>query len=257
MTRIAVMVKQVPDTSLIEIDENGNLRRDGVPSMLDPFSFFALKMAVKLKNEIGGTVTAVTMGPMQAKDALMRCLEYGADDAVLLNDKDFAGSDTWATARVLSEFVKKESGFDYIFCGMQATDGDTGQVPAEISVLLDAELISYATELSINDGVEIEQNYDGDIRKVKAHVPAVISVSRGALITEGLPSIDDYICARTKTITVRNRIFVGLGAYSAGSKGSFTTVIRSASPMPVKKKTKVFDGSDPTSAAKELLEVLK
>ena len=82
--RIAVMIKQVPDSKLIEIDENGNLRRDGVPAMIDPFGFYALRFGVRMKKVLGGTVTAITMGPNQAVEALRRCLEYGADDAVFV-----------------------------------------------------------------------------------------------------------------------------------------------------------------------------
>ena len=139
--KIAVMIKQVPDSKLIEIDENGNLRRDGVPAMVDPFGFFGLRFALRMREIIGGTITVITMGPNQATEALKRCLEYGADDAVLLSDRAFAGSDTFATSRTLAQSLI-DGDYDYVVCGMQATDGDTGQVPAEMSVMMGYQLVS-------------------------------------------------------------------------------------------------------------------
>ena len=253
--KILVMIKQVPDISLIEIDNNGILQRNGVPAILDPFSLFALKMAVNIKKQIGGVITAITMGPLQARDALVTCLEYGADDAFLLNDKDFAGSDTWATAKVLSTFVKNEMKFDLIFCGMQATDGDTAQVPAELSVLLNTELASYVDNFKVDgEKLLVSQNYDREIRWIEIRTPAVISVSGGVPLNEGLPSIEDYINARKKSIQTRNRIELGLGAFSAGIRGSHTRVISSMTPILSRKKN-IVDGTDPNAAAKYIISL--
>lgn len=253
--KILVMIKQVPDVSLIEIDENGILQRNGVPAILDPFSLFALKMAVDIKKKIGGMITAITMGPLQAKEALVTCLEYGADNAFLLNDKDFAGSDTWATAKVLSTFVKNEMEFDLIFCGMQAIDGDTAQVPAELSVLLNSELASYVNNFKMDGNkLLVSQNYDRETRWIEIKSPAVISVSGGTPLNEGLPSIEDYINARKKSIQTRNRIDLGLGAFSAGINGSHTKVISSMSPI-LSKKRNIVDGTDPNAAAKYILSL--
>ena len=99
--RVIVLVKQVPDPNLVTISENGHLQRENVPSMTDPFGMMALQHALRLKRELGAHVTAVSMGPMHAEEMLRRCLEYGADEAVLLSDKAFAGADTLATARTL------------------------------------------------------------------------------------------------------------------------------------------------------------
>ena len=104
--RLLVAVKQVPDTTLIDVDENGNLKREGVPSILDPYSEHALETALGLRKE-GDTITVVTMGPPQAESALRRCLELGADEAFLLSDRAFAGADVHATARTLSAFPQR------------------------------------------------------------------------------------------------------------------------------------------------------
>ena len=252
--KIAVMIKQVPDSKLIEIDENGNLRRDGVPAMVDPFGFFGLEFAVKMKKELGGTITVVTMGPNQAVEALQRCLEYGADDAVLLSDRAFAGSDTYATSRTLAQSVS-DGDYDYVVCGMQATDGDTGQVPAEISAMLGYGLVSYATDLEIVDGrLIIKQNYGDLIRKVVAPKGTVISVSREIQDRKQFPTIRDRLDSKNKTIITKDRVALNLGVFSTGMKGSFTKVVRTATPIPVKKRTITVDGSDPDVGAEELLK---
>ena len=254
--RIAVLIKQVPDSKLIEIDENGNLRRDGVPSMVDPFGFFALRFAVGMKEALEGTVTAVTMGPSQASEALRRCLQYGADDAVLLCDRAFAGSDTYATSNVLAHFLSQD--YDYILCGMQATDGDTGQVPAELSVMLNYELISYASGFETgDDGIAVTQRYDGYVRRVLAHRHSVISVCSEIPHSRPFPSITDYLESEGRPITVEDRISLNLGAYSAGMKGSHTKVVHTSSPMPVKKDRIIIDGTDPAAAAEALLKEVR
>ena len=248
------MVKQVPDSKLIEIDENGNLRRDGVPAMVDPFGFFGLRFAVRMKELLGGTLTVITMGPNQAVEALTRCLEYGADDAVLLSDRAFAGSDTFATSRTLAQSIM-DGGYDYVICGMQATDGDTGQVPAELSVMLCFDLISYASDFDMaDDRLIITQNYGDLVRKVVAPKGTVISVSRERPGERPFPSIREHIEAKEKPIDVKDRVSINLGAFSTGMKGSFTKVVRTATPMPVRKQSEMIDGSDPQKGAEELLK---
>ena len=251
------MIKQVPDSKLIEIDENGNLRRDGVPAMVDPFGFFALRFAVRMKELLGGTITVITMGPNQAIEALRRCLEYGADDAVLLSDRAFAGSDTFATSKTLAHSIINDD-YDYVVCGMQATDGDTGQVPAEISVMLGYRLVSYASDLEIVDGrLVIKQNYGDSVRRVSVEKGTVISVSREIAGGRPFPSIREHIDAKDKPVVIMDRVALNLGAYSTGMKGSFTKVVKTATPMPVKKKSTMIDSSDPEIGADELLKEVK
>ena len=252
--RIAVMIKQVPDSKLIEIDENGNLRRDGVPARVDPFGFFGLRFAVKMKELLGGTITVITMGPNQAVEALKRCLEYGADDAVLLSDRAFAGADTFASSRTLAQSIINDD-YDYVICGMQATDGDTGQVPAEMSVMLGYQLISYATDFELKDDrLIIKQSYGDSVRKVIAPRHSVISVSREIPGGRPFPSIRDRLDAKDKTIVTKDRVALNLGVFSTGMKGSFTKVVRTATPMPVKKESIRIDCSDPDKGAEELLK---
>ena len=124
-----VCIKQVPDTTDVKIDPKTNtLMREGVAAIVNPFDMYAIEEALRLREKHGGTVTVITMGPPQAEAALREALGYGADAAVLLSDKAFAGADTWATALTLARAIEKLGNADLIFCGKQAIDGDTAQV---------------------------------------------------------------------------------------------------------------------------------
>lgn len=168
---ILVCVKQVPDTTEIKIDPVTNtLIRAGVPSIVNPFDAYALEVAVRLKESVGGKVTVVSMGPEQAKNALKECLAVGADQAYLVSGREFGGSDTLATSYVLSCAVraleeKEGAPFDLIFCGKQAIDGDTGQVGPELAEHLDCAQITYASDAVLEDGKlkvkrESDEGYD-------------------------------------------------------------------------------------------------
>jgi len=108
--------------------ETNTLVRSGVQSIVNPFDMYAIEEAIRLKEKFGGAVTVVTMGPPQAEEALREAISLGADEAVLVSDRAFAGSDTWATSYTLSRTIQKIGKFDIIICGKQAIDGDTAQV---------------------------------------------------------------------------------------------------------------------------------
>ena len=121
-----VCIKQVPDTTEIRIDpETNTLIREGVESIINPFDLYAIEEAVKLKERFGGKVTAISMGPPQVEKALRDAVALGVDEIILLSDRKFAGADSWATSRTLSEAIKKIGEYDLIFFGQQAIDGDT------------------------------------------------------------------------------------------------------------------------------------
>ena len=136
--RIVVAVKQVPDTAEVRIDEErGTLIRDGVPSILNPFDAYALEEAFRWRDELGGTVIVVTMGPPQAEAILREAVSMGADEAVLLSDRAFAGADTWATSHTLAKAIDKIGEVDIVMTGKQAIDGDTAQTGPGIAASLD------------------------------------------------------------------------------------------------------------------------
>ena len=145
---IIVLVKQVPDTSEVKINrETNTLVREGVPSIINPFDMFAIEEALRLREKHGGKVTAVTMGPPQAAEALREAVSYGVDEVVLLSDRAFAGADTWATSYAISQGVRKIGAYDLIIAGKQAIDGDTAQVGPETADMLGIPFIAYVRKI--------------------------------------------------------------------------------------------------------------
>ena len=145
---IFVCIKQVPDAKSVRLDpETKTLKREGVQSMVNPFDMYAVEAALRLKDEFGGTVTALTMGPPQAEEALRQVVEYGVDRVALLSDRAFAGADTWATGYTLARGVEKLGRFDLIVCGKQAVDGDTAQVGPGLAERLDLPYVCFVRRL--------------------------------------------------------------------------------------------------------------
>lgn len=253
--RFLVCVKQVPDTTLIDVDEDGNLLRAGVPSILDPYSEHALETAMNLRQD-GDRVIVVTMGPPQAVSALRRCLEIGADEAFLLTDRAFAGADVHATSRTLTAFIERFGDCpDLILMGKQAADGDTAQVPSEVAEMLGRDQFCYAVSVSReDDGFKVTQDYGDELRTCRAKVGSVISVSEGDL-NRRLPSIRRFLEASDIPITELDRVGLGLGAFSVGMKGSRTRIVHSEN-VRRERRCEVFDGSDPSVAASRIKEVL-
>ena len=149
--RIIVCIKQVPEVADIRFDpETKTIIREGVPSVVNPFDRRALAEAIRLREKFGGEVVVVTMGPRQARDALVECLGAGADRALHLLDRAFAGSDTLATARTLALALAREK-FDLILCGKYSVDAETGQVGPELAEILDIPHVTGATKLEISE----------------------------------------------------------------------------------------------------------
>ena len=146
--KIIVCVKQVPDAKDVRLDPKTNtLSREGVQAIMNPYDRHALEEAVRLKEQYGGTVTVVSMGPPQAEEMLREAVSCGADEAVLVSDRAFAGADTWATTYTLSQAIKKIDDFDLILCGKQAIDGDTAQVGPGLAERLDIPFVAYVRKI--------------------------------------------------------------------------------------------------------------
>ena len=148
--KIIVCIKQVPNTTEIKIDPVTNtLKRDGVPSIINPDDKAAVEAALQLKEQCGATVTILTMGPPQAEKALREALAMGADEAYLLTDRAFGGSDTLATSTIIAAAIQK-LGCDLVLCGRQAIDGDTAQVGPQIAEHMGIPQITYANGIAYN-----------------------------------------------------------------------------------------------------------
>ena len=170
---ILVCIKQVPDTTEIRMDPKTNtLIRAGVPSTVNPFDKYALEAAVQLREALGGTVTAMTMGPAQAAQALRECYALGADRMVLVSDRCFGGADTYATSYTLAQAVRALGGFDLILCGRQAIDGDTAQVGPMLAEHLGLPQLTCACAITIEDGaIRIRQEGERAYRVLRAPLP--------------------------------------------------------------------------------------
>ncbi len=180
-----VLVKQVPDTANITgnvMQEDGTVNRAKLPAILNHEDRIALEIALRLKDQYGGTISVVTMGPPRASDILRECLYMGADHAYLISDRKFAGADTLATSYVLSEAIKKIGNYDIIFAGRQAIDGDTAQVGPQTAEKLQIPQITYLEEiLSIKEKtITAKKKIEGGYEIVQSTLPALVTVLKDA-----------------------------------------------------------------------------
>jgi electron transfer flavoprotein beta subunit len=174
---IIVLVKQVPDTTEIKIDKETNtLIRAGVQSIVNPNDLAGVEEALKLKARYGGTVSVVTMGPMQAESMLIELYARGVDHCYLLSDRAFAGSDTWATSHILSSFLKTLN-YDLIIAGYQAIDGDTAQVGPQVAEFLNIPQVTYLSEIvSVGEhDMVVKKRTDSEILTLAVELPALVT----------------------------------------------------------------------------------
>lgn len=177
---IVVCVKQVPDTTEIKIDPVKNtLIRTGVPSILNPFDRNALETALQLKDTYGATITVITMGPPQAKAVLRETLSMGADQAYLVTDRAFGGSDTYATSYILSSAIKHLGPFDLVLGGKQAIDGDTGQTAPSIAEHLGMTRLTYILDLKIDgEKVVARRQVEEGIEIIETKLPVLCTATK-------------------------------------------------------------------------------
>ncbi len=259
--KILICVKQVPEITDVTINpETGTLMREGVDSILNPFCEYAVEMGLDLKRRYSDIETvAISMGPPQARTALMRCLEMGIDRAILLADMKFAGSDTWATALTLAETIKTlEGDFDLMLVGKQAIDGDTAQVGPELSEILGIPQIMYAVGVELignKKKVRVKREIETGNEIVEVKLPGLISISKGPMI-RSVSSFKEILDARKKELRVVTACELNINENEVGLKGSFTQVVKIFPPK-LKKTGMLIDGSEPQGAAKKLIEFLK
>lgn len=252
--KIIVCIKQVPDTTDIKWTENNTLQRDGVESILNPYDLYAIDEAVKIKKTVPETeITALTMGPNQAEEILKKAIALGCDKGILLSDKKFAGADTYATAKTLSQAIKtKLSNFDLILCGQFAIDGDTAQTGPSIAAQLNIPQVTFVKELDRCDGKSIyatRQLEDG-LEIVKTEFPALICVLKGEK-EPPRPTINGIILANKTPIKKLAIDDIKLSAEDAGLKGSPTYVSKAFRPEHNREKCKF--AKEPTL----LLEIIR
>ncbi len=256
---IIVCIKQVPDTADVRINpETNTLVREGVPSIVNPYDLNALEAGLQTKDKTGGKVIVLTMGPPQAESALREAISMGADEAVLLSDRAFAGSDTLATAYTLASAIKK-IGADIVFCGKQAIDGDTAQVGPEAAEFMNIPHIAYVKKIEEvkDDYIRVQRLMDEGYDVVESTIPVLLTVVK-ELNEPRLPSLRGKMAAKKAEIKKMGQADIGVDENSLGLKGSPTQVKNIFAPK-VKSDRKMFEGSseDQTNALIEELKKIK
>jgi electron transfer flavoprotein beta subunit len=225
--KIALCVKQVPDTTDIRWTEQNTIQREGVESVINPCDRYALEFALKLKKEtLNSSITVFTMGPAQASEILRYTLALGCDDAVLISDKKFSGADTLATGRTISSAIKKFlPDFDLIICGQFASDGDTAQTGPNIAGFLDIPQVTYVKDYMENDekSLVLSRVLEDKKEVVKVQFPALVCVLEQGF-EPSRPRINGIINASQKEIKVLTLSDIGLAVDEVGIKGSPTYV---------------------------------
>lgn len=232
--KIAVCIKQVPETTEVKINPNSNtLVREGVSSITNPFDEFAIEEGLLTREKLGGEVHVITMGPPQAMEALKDALARGSDKAYLLSDRAFAGADTLATAYTLSKMIEKIGGVDLVICGKQAIDGDTAQVGPGIATRLGIPQLTYVSKVrEIDEGrkrIVVERLLENGREVVESSLPVLITVVKD-INEPRLPSllgIRKAAKAQIPTLTAKD---IGVDENKIGLKGSPTWVTKVFTP---------------------------
>ncbi|MFP4001723.1 MAG: electron transfer flavoprotein subunit beta/FixA family protein [Thermoplasmata archaeon] len=259
--KFVVLVKQVPDTTEVEVDEEtGTIIRDGVPSTLNSFDEFALNLAVGLKEDIEEEVEiiALTMGPPQAEEALNKCKAIGADKAVLLTDKEFAGADTWATAVTLSRALKNIGDYDLIFAGQEASDGNTAQVGPEVAAHQGIPQLTYVSEIEEfipeEENIICKKETDEGHVKIKSNIPVLLACMPKPGFEPKIPNVREIMKAKKKPTEEWGLEELSGDREDYGLDGSESVVIETYSPPPKGEGIKVDD--EPEVAVDKLIDFL-
>jgi electron transfer flavoprotein beta subunit len=262
LLHVVVCIKQVPDSREIRIDPKTNtLIRQGVPAIVNYFDLHGLEEALRIKDEHGARVTVVTMGPPSADKALKQCIAMGADEAVLVSDRAFAGADTLATSYVLALAIQKIEDtwgpVDMVFCGKQTLDGDTGQVGPGVACRLDIEQLTYVEKLEALDlmsrEVIVHRHLEDGVERVRARLPVLIT-ALAELNRPRRASLPGVLrAARYQPIVWTTNDFPNLDRSKIGLRGSPTIVAKTWVPEPKRVDTEFISGDDPQAVAEELV----
>ena len=237
---IVVCIKQVPDSAQIRVHPVTNtIMRQGVPAIVNPYDLFSLEEALRLKDVHGGRVTVLSMGPPQAEGALRKCISFGADDAILVTDRAFAGADTLATSFALAAAIRKidqDMRVDMVFAGKQTIDGDTAQVGPGVAKRLGMQLLTYVSTV---DQVDLEQRTilarrraEGGVQLLTTGLPCLVTMLEGTNEMR-FATMENMFRAARYPLKIWSREAAGIEDISKiGLKGSPTLVSKVFAPQP-------------------------
>lgn len=264
--KIIVPIKQVPETKAVKMDEKtGTVIREGVESIINPLDLYAIETAIQLKESRKNSddeIVAITMGPPKAIDAVKEAVAMGCDSAVMISDKAFAGSDTWATSYVLAEAIKRIGDYSLVICGERATDGDTGQVGPGIAAFLGLPVTSYVNKVNgfgDNDSIcDIHRLIEDGSECLKMELPGVLTVVK-EVGEPRLPTLRGKLRAKKCEIPTWNCEFLGIDIAKVGLKGSPTRVVKIFRPKVARECEKITaaDEDEANTASNRLVEFLQ
>lgn len=255
--KILVCMKQVPAGTKVDIDpETGAMKRLSGETRTNPYDLFALEAALQLREKVGGSVTVLTMGPPQAEEMMRDAYTMGADDAVILSDRKFAGADVLATSYALSQGITAIGDIDLIICGKQTTDGDTAQVGPAIAEHLGIPHAAWVSEIvdADSESIQVKQDLVSVSQTSKIPYPCLITVDKDMCV----PRLPSYLLQKqskdrpVKSMTFEDMADQNLSKY--GLVGSPTAVEKMFAPPEVEKQV-YFDG-DAKEKTKQLFDVL-
>ncbi len=251
--RIVVPIKQVPETGAVKMDEaTGTMVREGVEAIVNPLDLYGLELAFRLREEGGEVVevVALSMGPPAADAAIREAIAMGCDRGVLISDKAFAGSDTWATSYVLAAAIGKLTPFDLVICGERATDGDTGQVGPGIAAFLDLPVVTYVSKLrGLDDGkIVVERLVETGHEVLEAQTPAVITVVK-EIGDPRLPTLRGKQKAKAADVPVWGPGDLNVDSDKLGLAGSPTRVVKIFRPTVARECEKLIANDEESTAA--------
>ncbi|MEN6364878.1 MAG: electron transfer flavoprotein subunit beta/FixA family protein [Rectinema sp.] len=249
--KIVVCIKQVPGTTDAKIDpETKRIVREGISAVTNPFDVYAVEEAVRIKEKLGGEVVALSMGPPRADMVLREALSVGADSGILLSDRAFGGSDTWATGYALANAIKKIGGVDLVLCGKQAVDGDTAQVGPGIAAQLDWPQATYAMAITdiTDSGFVVKRMHEDGWDLCGIDFPAVVTVVKD-INQPRVPTLRGRLAAQKVQIPVWTAADIGAEPGKIGLDGSPTRVVKTAPPPMRHKDSLKVEGTAAECAA--------
>ena len=259
--RIIVPIKQVPETNAVKMDEeSGTMIREGVEAIINPLDLYSIEIAIRLRHQHSGEVVAISMGPPKAITALKEAIAMGCDSAVLISDKAFAGSDTWATSYVLAAAIRRIGSCDLIVCGERATDGDTGQVGPGIASFLELPVASYVGKVDeVSDGTcRLHRLVENGYEVLDVQLPAVLTVVK-EVADPRLPTLRGKQKAKTAEIPTWGAGELDVEPEKAGLNGSPTRVVKIFRPSVTRECRKYPAGDEQAvkNATDELVKFLQ
>ena len=260
---IVVCIKQVPDSAQIRVHPVTNtIMRQGVPAIVNPYDLYSLEEALRLKDKLDARVTVLTMGPPQAEAALRKCISFGADEAILVTDRTFAGADTLATSYALAAAIQRigrDTAVDMVFTGKQTIDGDTAQVGPGIAKRLDLQLLTYVSQIDEVDllrrEIRVQRRAEGGVQVLQTRLPCLVTMLEGTNEMR-FASMDNMFRASRYALKVWDRQAAGIeDVNKIGLKGSPTLVSKVFAPTPRSQRAEIIDteSNEPKDLAAALL----